>query len=263
VAETDGWRQYDFSYASPMGGRVTAYLVTPAGGSGVRHPGVLFVHPGQGDRSTFLEEARGIAACGIVSLLIDGPFARPDGANPQPPPYAPGDLAKGEIHLIVDSRRGLDALSERTDVDPSRVGYVGHSLGATSGGVLVGLERRLLAAVLMAGFASEASWWRTSDHPIAADARRRLDAERFERLVREMEPLAAERYLPYANPTALLFQFARHDQFIPEDDARRSVDVASEPKEARWYDTDHFFDDRARRERVAWLTAALGAECPG
>jgi cephalosporin-C deacetylase-like acetyl esterase len=49
----------DISYASPRGGRVTAYLVIPSGSGSLA--AVVFVHQGQGNRDEFLREA--IALC--------------------------------------------------------------------------------------------------------------------------------------------------------------------------------------------------------
>src|SRR5262244_1995486 len=43
VEERDGAKVYDVSYASPQGGRVTAYLVAPA--TKGRHAGIIFAHP--------------------------------------------------------------------------------------------------------------------------------------------------------------------------------------------------------------------------
>ena len=72
----DGATVADVSYASPRGGRVPAYLVTPSG----RGPfaAVLFMHWGQGDRTEFLSEAVRYAKSGVVSLMIDAPYHRPD-----------------------------------------------------------------------------------------------------------------------------------------------------------------------------------------
>src|SRR5436853_7473626 len=70
-------RIVDLSYASPMGGRVPAYLILPPGEG--KHPAVLFLHPGQGDRKTFVAEAVALAKeRGFVSLTITAPFPPPE-----------------------------------------------------------------------------------------------------------------------------------------------------------------------------------------
>src|SRR5215470_19003729 len=67
---------HDISYASPKGGRVTAYLVVPPGKG--PFAAVEFVHWGQGNRTEFLSEALLYARAGIISLLLDAPPARAD-----------------------------------------------------------------------------------------------------------------------------------------------------------------------------------------
>src|SRR5262249_34634403 len=63
--ERDGAKVYDVTYASPKGGRVTAYLVTPVVAG--PHAGIVFGHWGPGDRTEFLPEAKLYAAAGAVS----------------------------------------------------------------------------------------------------------------------------------------------------------------------------------------------------
>src|SRR4029077_12505195 len=73
--ERDHARVYDVTYASPKGGRVTAYLVTPLRAG--PHVGLVFGHWGPGNRTEFLPEAKLYAKAGAVSLLVDYPWTRP------------------------------------------------------------------------------------------------------------------------------------------------------------------------------------------
>src|SRR3989475_7489053 len=105
---------HDISYASPKGGRVPAYLVVP-GGKGP-FAAVIWGHwymPGSEflNRKEFLDEAVMLAASGVVSLLPDGPIARP-GYVRDPDPL--GDLQiQQRVQAIVDMRRGADLLLAR------------------------------------------------------------------------------------------------------------------------------------------------------
>src|ERR1044072_6772109 len=65
----DGVRIHDISYASPKGGRVTAYVVVPEAKG--HHAGIVFGHWGYGTRTEFLPEAILYAKAGAVSLLVD------------------------------------------------------------------------------------------------------------------------------------------------------------------------------------------------
>src|SRR5216683_6734288 len=74
VENRDGIKVHDISYASPKGGRVTAYLVVPSGKG--KFAGLIFMHVRPGSRAIFLDEALSYARMGGVSLLIDAPFSR-------------------------------------------------------------------------------------------------------------------------------------------------------------------------------------------
>jgi dienelactone hydrolase len=253
--DRDGVRVRDIAYASPGGGKVTAYLVVPTGNG--PFAGVLFLHPGQGDRSTFLDEAIAIARHGAVALSIDGPGKRP-------PAFAPSRLQTPVrqharwIQAVIDLRRGIDLLTSRPDVDPGRIGYVGHSYGSTLGGVLAGIEKRVKAHVLMAGLVAHSEWWRSSDREYYRQFREQVTQAQLDAFVETMAAFDAIHFVGHAAPAALLFQYARHDEFISEQEALRYWRAASEPKEMCWYDTDHFFNERARQDRMAWLGERLG-----
>src|SRR5213596_2562622 len=71
---------YDITYASPKGGLVPAYLVVPKGKG--PFAAVIWGHwywqnSPMRNRKQFLDEAVVLAGAGVVSLLTDGPVARP------------------------------------------------------------------------------------------------------------------------------------------------------------------------------------------
>ena len=85
-----------------------------------------------------------------------------------------------------------------------------------------------------------------------------MTPEQLDEMVETIAAVDAIHFIGHAAPAALLFQFARRDQFISEQEALRYWSAASEPREIRWYDTDHFFNDQARQDRLAWLGERLG-----
>jgi len=265
-AEKDGYTVKDVSYASPYGGNVPAYLVVPNGRG--PFPAVVFMHPGQGNRQTFLAEAESLASKGVLSLLIDAPFLRRE---------VPTDLSEEQklagivetvvdiqtyIQTVVDLRRGIDLLSSFDHVDVQRMMYVGHSLGATWGGVLAGVEKRVKGYALLAGFSSVSEWHQMSEHPLAALIRHYLPKERFADFISKLAPLDSVHYVKNAAPAALFFQFADHDEFVSKHQAETFFAVASSPKDRRWYETDHLFTkcEAALQDRMEWLLRQLGME---
>jgi hypothetical protein len=72
-----------------------------------------------------------------------------------------------------------------------------------------------------------------------------------------LAPLDAVHWIGHAAPAKLLFQFAHRDEYISYVDAAAYLQAASAPKEVKWYDTDHYFNQEARKDRDDWLTAVL------
>lgn len=243
----------DVHYASARTGRVPGYLVLP-GGEGP-FAGVVFMHWGQGDRTEFLSEALILAKAGAISLTIDAPYHRPDvesGAFVAEPEKE----RDGYIQLVADLRRGFDLLSARKDVDPKRLGYVGHSLGATWGGALAGLEKRVSAYVLLGGLPRLTDV--LGDDSYALLMQKAFTREQLERYVEVLSPINPERLVGRAAAGSILFQFARRDRFISETMASLYVKAAGPSHEVRWYFTSHEFNDPASpRDRLEFLRKKL------
>ncbi|WP_078410694.1 alpha/beta hydrolase family protein [Priestia abyssalis] len=262
--EKDGYTVRDVSYLSPYGGKVPAYLVVPD--TGGPFPAVVFMHPGQGNRTTFLSEAEALALKGIVSLLITAPAMRsrsPKGLSEEQKLNLMIETItniKQYTQTVVDIQRGVDLLCSFENIDLNRLAYIGHSLGATWGGVLAGIEERIKSYVLMAGFSSVSEWHKTSEHPLAVLIRAKLSREKFNKFISELEPLDAIHYINKATPASLLFQFVHDDEFVPKHQADTFYSFASSPKEISWYKTDHLFTncDAAYQERTQWIIKRLG-----
>jgi 3-oxoadipate enol-lactonase len=255
--ERPGARVVDVSYASPRGGRVTAYLVVPARAG--RGPGVLFLHHGLGSRKTFVDEAVDLARAGVVSLTIDAPSQRPGAPQPGWPWW---DLARDRAEVeqtVVDLRRGLDLLAARPEVDPRRLGYVGYSLGATVGARLAGIEPRIKAHVHTAGYVSHTRAHRRDHHAGGAAFRNLLPAAGQAEYLRGMAPLDGVHFLGRREGRPLLLQFARRDEWISRFDAALFRE-AGQPAEERWYEASHFELESgpARADRRAFLARHLG-----
>jgi dienelactone hydrolase len=250
---------FDVSFSSPRGGRVTAYLVTPARKG--RFPGIVFGHWGLGDKTEFLPEAKLYAEAGCVSLMIDYPWVRPapwrvnQGSGMDEPEK---DLAVF-AQAVVDLRRGLDVLASRDDVDREKIAYVGHSYGAQWGVILSAVEKRIKAVVLMAGVPSDSAIFLEGNDPTYVAWRERTPKETMARYFAVTNTVAAIRYVAHAKPTPLFFQFARKERVFRIPAMERYYAVASEPKRLKWYDTGHELNDvQALLDRAEWLHEQIG-----
>jgi len=255
VAERNGIRIYDLTYASPRGGRVTATLVAPRGMEGGPRPAILFGHWGYGNRFEFLPEAELWARVGVVCLLPDYPWVRPaPWRRDQAPGVTDPELDRDVMaQAVVDLRRGLDLLLARADVDPARLAYVGHSYGAQWGAILSAVDDRVRAAVLVAGVGRVQDLFDLDDPAIIA-LKARTPPEQLRRYVEVLGVLDAADWAARAAPTPLLLQFGRHERGYSIASMERYGAAASEPKEVRWYFTGHELNDpQALADRARWL----------
>lgn len=240
----------DITYASPHGGKVPAYLIFPV--QQAPQAGLIFGHWGEGDRIEFVDEAIVLARLGFVSLCLDAPGRRSAEYEPQ------RTQPQMELQWIVDVRRGVDVLQETCLLSPEHIGYVGHSYGATFGGVVAGVEQRISAFVLMAGWYALSELARTSAVPVLAEARNKIPAKVFAIYMDAMAPLDARHYINHVAPSHLFFQFARNDASVTAENGYRYFELASEPKQIAWYENcGHEFNAQARLERAIWLCEKL------
>jgi dienelactone hydrolase len=254
----DGATVHDVSYASPKGGRVPGYLVVPPGPG--PFAGVVFVHWGQGDRTEFLSEAVGLAKAGVVSLMIDAPYHRPE-AKSYKSVIEPEKERDEYVQLVVDARRAVDVLASRPHVDKSRLGYVGHSLGATWGGPFAAVEKRVKAFVLMGGLPRLTDV--LGDEPFAKMMQKAFTREQLEAYIKVLAPVDPDCFVGGAEPESILFQFAKHDRFISEKAANDYVKAAGKPQQVRWYFTSHEFNDaQSPVDRREFLARRLGFKAP-
>jgi dienelactone hydrolase len=243
---------HDVSYGSGDN-RVEAFLVVPPGEG--PWPAAVYVHGAGSDRLSMLGPATWLAARGAVTLAISAP----SGAAGEP--AGATGLERLEAHRrievadVVAVRRAVDLLSERDDVDPDRIGYVGWSAGARTGSILAGLERRLRALVLIAPGAARVAEY--------VDAARPEDKEAVEQVMSSIDPLA---FIARADKESLLLQEAENDRVIPRTAIDALIAAAPEGTEVRWYDTDHAMGPRAYTEHLDWLQERLeitGPPVPG
>jgi len=246
---------YDLSYPSPKGGLVPAYLVVPKGKG--PFAAVIWGHWCWGNspmrnRKQFLDEAVALAPAGVVSLLTDGPIARPGYvANNEP---LNEQQVTNVVQQVVDMRRGVDLLLARKDVDPKRVAYVGHSCNAVTGAFLAGVERRFKAFVLMAATMSDEVTMKTPEYQ---EYRNQVGAEKFDAFNAKYWWTDQGKYVSHAAPAVVFLQYATQEKFITPERARLYAAVVSEPKQFKLYDAPHALNSEARRDRIAFLTEQL------
>jgi dienelactone hydrolase len=215
-------------YAAPGDCRVPALLFSPDGPG--PYPAVIYLHAGGRNKTQYYVEAKLLAGQGVVSLLLDSPFET----------NCLDSIRQGYIRTVLFVRRGVDLLESLPQVDRSRIAFVGHSFGATWGGVIAGVEPRIHFFVLMAGYAQVSK----NDTP-------------------EVPDLDAILYVGHAGGASFLFQFAEKDEYIRLEEARQYYAVAGGEKTIVWYDTTHLgLQETGQADRLDWLADHLGFPVP-
>jgi len=165
-------------------------------------------------------------------------------------------VKQGHIQLVTDVRRAVDLLQSRPDVARDRIAYVGHSYGATWGGALAGVERRIRAYVLVGGLPQFGDL--SDNKPLWDEVARPYTKEQIEAHVRTHAPLDPKNFVGRAPPSTVMFQFAEHDRYVTPGLAKTYWDAAREPKVQRWYATSHEFNDpKALLDRDQFLERQL------
>ncbi|MGC1213745.1 MAG: hypothetical protein WA890_21065 [Micromonospora sp.] len=211
----------DISYDDSTGRRVPAYVVSGPESDG---RGIVVAHGGTADgRHFFVDEALSLARLGFTVLL------------PATTLPAHGDVAVVEPALratVLTHRRALDVLTRCWGVDAERLGYFGHSGGASQGAVLSAVEPRLAALVL-------ASIGSGTILRLARADLERAGAPDPEPYLAWLERFDPAHFVAVEGPRRLFFQHGADDQVITRAEAERLYDAAAPPRQWREYACDH------------------------
>jgi uncharacterized protein len=209
----------DVIFIGAAGEPVEAYLILPDGEG--PFPGVLFEHGSNGSRADFLPEATALAESQRIAGLV---VTQPD--------WGMFDDALTEtIYQVREMRRALDFLAAQPEVDATRLGYVGHSLGAILGSVLLSVDSRVQAAVMMCvvpGYGTPS--------------------------------LNLDLFAPHISGGNVLFQFGVDDSYYTQDEANAFAALVPTAKTVTWYQAGHLLNPAARADRAVWLADQLGAQ---
>jgi dienelactone hydrolase len=270
VRNSDDIHIYDITYSAPVGNRgvmvgpnagvVTASLVVPPGKG--PFPAVIYGHwcmPGSDkmNRTEFLDEAIVVAHSGVISLLPDHVIVHP-GFVEDKSPLNDQQIAV-QVQQVINLQRGADLLLQRSDVDPKRLAYVGHSCDATAGGVLSGVDKRFKAFVLMAGSLSDEADKKTKDYQ---DYRRKIGPQKFDDFVDKYSWADTGKYVSRAAPATIFLQYAMHEPFGGPDLFEQYATVVTKPKKFKLYDAQHALNAEATHDRILFLSEQLSFTAP-
>ncbi|MBC8137412.1 MAG: acetylxylan esterase [Fibrella sp.] len=247
-------RTFRVTYKGAENATVPALLTIPGNGRGKgrQYPAVVLIHGLSSRKEDTLLLAVAFARRGYATLSIDLPV---HGERRLKDGRTIADLTLEETRRVgaisvADLRRGVDFLSTRSDIDRSRLGCVGISLGGIFGGVFAGVEKRVKSVALWSAGGDWGTLLSESRHPFALKRREKgslPDSETVEKTLRDVDPLT---HIASLAPRPLLLLAGTDDYVVPNECTDALFDAAREPKELARYPGGHIPDLRAMTVRT-------------
>ena len=245
-----------FTFEGLPGETVPVTGVIPAE-PGRRYP-VIIVLYGIGMKMKYVGDIAGMAARSGFAMFVPEQYGRGERRHKKGNKLEEFMSVYRRIVLTIrETRRLVDVISQRPDVDPQRIYLWGMSFGAMTGCSVVAYDPRVKAAVLT--LAAGDLQLIVSDSPYM----QKKPAFSWERI---LAPLVAEIFRPFdpirhidrIAPRPLLFQNTIIDELLPRSSVDELYKAAGQPKEIVWYRSPHDRPLRAAlqdavREGLAWL----------
>jgi dienelactone hydrolase len=266
-----GTRRQTISFASGDGDRVTAYLFLPDAPAGTRSPAMLALHQtsaiGKGEvagEGKSANQAYGLelAQRGYVVLAPDYPSF----GGLKDYDFRRGGYASGTMKGIFNHMRAVDLLCDRNDVNPKRIGVIGHSLGGHNAMFVGVFDERLQVIVSSCGwtpfhdyYGGKIAGWTSDRYMPRLRDRYGLDPDRVPFDFYEVVAALAPRAFFSCSPTK--------DENFDVAGVRKAEKAAADiyellgaPKnlQIRYPDCEHDFPTETRREAYRFIDAALG-----
>jgi|GEM_PF-201298 len=273
-----GYTITKFTFDGYKGEKIPTLISLPMNQKGKKLPVIIFLH-GIGQNKNFLKE-------------ITAPFNQAGFAFVSFDQYTTGErklgasksgladleaFAERPAKTINETRRLIDYLLTRPDIDPQRIYLVGASYGAVTGTTVLAKDKRLRAGVLVYGGGDFNKLLDSyANHLGVAVALGLIDGRNLnpekpplpkltppqERQVGMVlgliKPFASHflgvadpiHYADQISPTPVYFQNGTLDVLVPAAAGRALQDAAKEPKKITWYESDHVGIDVEQTKHV-------------
>ncbi len=201
--------QFNFDVAmGPKNFHIEGYLTRSAEQG--RRPGLLVLNGGEGNVDQCVKMSQGIAAMGIQVACV----SIPGYGNSSGPSRFVGQPS------VLASRRALDILAGRDDVDSKRLAVWGLGHGAVAAGLLMDYDSRPRALILESGCYDPLSLF--SDAPLRTKLSILREVWPSKRILKERSVIA---HLPPRLDVSVLIMHGQQDNRMP---VRQAVKLADE-----------------------------------
>jgi len=191
--------QFNFDVAMGLKNYHIEGYLTRSAESG-RHPGLLVLNGGEGNVDRCVQMSQGIAAMGIQVACVNIPGY----GNSSGPSRFVGQPS------VLASRRALDMLAGRTDVDATRLAVWGLGHGAVAAGLLMDYDSRPRALILESGCYDPLSLW--PEAPLRTKLSILREVWPSKRILKERSVIA---HLPPRLECSVLIMHGQQDNRMP------------------------------------------------
>jgi dienelactone hydrolase len=209
-----------------------------------RRPAAVLLHWLGGGFETLEIVGQRMAEQGIATLMLYmpgyGPRRPKDGPREKPQNKDMDHMIAAMRQAVLDVRRAGDWLARRPDVEPSRIGIVGISLGAVVGSLAAGVDDHFGRSVFLIGGGDLPAIVMHGSKETAA-AKERLvkegfTADKLRGMWKDVEPLS---FASRVRPEEILLINAETDEVIPKECTLRLHAAMGSP-EIRWFKGGHY-----------------------
>jgi dipeptidyl aminopeptidase/acylaminoacyl peptidase len=205
----DNVRPFNFDVAvGPKNYHIEGYLTRSAEQG--RLPGLLVLNGGEGNVDRCVQMSQGIAAMGIHVACVNIPGY----GNSSGPSRFVGQPS------VLASRRALDLLAGRADVDATRLAVWGLGHGAVAAGLLMDYDSRPRALILESGCYDPLSLW--PDAPLRTKLSILREVWPSKRILKERSVIA---HLPPRLECSVLIMHGQQDNRMPVRQAVKLADA--------------------------------------
>lgn len=264
IEEREYYTKYHVLYDSANGERVPAFLYIPknvrkyseslapdsrAGYDkrvieldGPRWPVIFLMHWLQSDKSLADMFAPDWAKYGYAVLAIDGIHK---GERLKPGRSILETEIKDTLwnltQQVIDSRRGIDFLGTRDDIDLNRLGYFGISMGSMTGAIATAVDDRFKVVVLADGAGDFSVVFRKTEIPEVQEIVRQIEAKGYtlEEAFDLLKPVDPVEYVGHISPRPVLLINGKKDELLPYEAMESFHNAANQPKKIVWYNSGH------------------------
>jgi dienelactone hydrolase len=263
--KTDHYLRKKLTFAAEKGDRVPAYLLVPLERKG-KVPAVLCLHETNGSVGKAgpaglggkpnLHYAAELAERGYVTLAPDYPSF-----GEYPYDFAASGYTSGSMKAVWNNIRAVDLLQSLPEVDPERLGCIGHSLGGHNTMFTAAFDTRIKALVSSCGFTSFPKYYGGNLKGWTSARYMPLIASRYDSKPEKM-PFDFPEVVAAFAPRAFFTNSPLHDDNFEVSGVRDCIAAArpvyellgAKDKLAAVYpDCKHDFPPDTRREAYEWL----------